>query len=327
MEIFRGISELTRTFERPVLTIGNFDGVHLGHQAILELVISRAQALGGESVLYTFEPHPRRVLQSESGLRMLETFDQKAEALEALGVDAVIAEPFDLAFSKISPEHFIQHYIHEGIRPVEVYVGYDFHFGRDREGSMRLLAERGPHLGFSVTVVPEVSVEGQDVNSTRIRELLGNGEVEAAAGLLGRPFSVRGEVTAGDRRGRGIGFPTANLAPETEMLPGPGVYWGHLRCIGDSRELVQRGLPTKRLRAVTNVGYRPTFRDGRDLIAEAHVLDFDADLYGVQVDLTFEGRIRRERRFESVDALRSQIALDVEFARAQLRKESGSSTE
>jgi riboflavin kinase/FMN adenylyltransferase len=299
------------------LTIGNFDGVHRGHQAILDLVIARAKALGGESVLYTFEPHPRRVLQSESGLKLLETFDQKAETLEALGIDVLIAEPFDLGFARISPEHFIENYIHEGVRPLEVYVGYDFHFGRDREGSMRLLTERGPHLGFSVTVVPEVSVEGRDVNSTRIRELLRDGDVEEARRLLGRAFCVRGEVTRGDQRGRTIGFPTANLAPETEILPGPGVYYGHIRCLAGGRMLSERGVSDEALPVVTNVGYRPTFRDGRDLVAEAHILDFSGDLYGVEVDLTFEGRIRGEERFDSVDALREQIGRDVEFARTR----------
>lgn len=311
MEIFRGVSKLERAFRRPVLTIGNFDGVHVGHQAILRMIVDRARALAGESVLYTFEPHPRRVLQSEKALRLLETFDQKMETLAALGVDAVIAEPFDQAFAQVSPEEFIQDYVHARVRPVEVYVGYDFHFGRDREGSMRLLTERGPHLGFSVTVVPEVSVEGRDVNSTRIRQLLAEGQVEEAALLLGRAFCVRGEVTVGDRRGRTLGFPTANLAPETEILPGPGVYYGHLRRLGT-------GSDVKPWPVVTNVGYRPTFRDGRDLVAEAHLIDFSGDLYGLEVDLSFEGRLRGEIRFESVGALRAQIARDVASARERL---------
>jgi len=311
LEIFRGISAVGRKFRRAVLTIGNFDGVHVGHQAILRLIVERARALGGESVLYTFEPHPRRVLQSEQSLRLLETFTQKMETLEAFGVDAVIAEPFDLAFARVSPEEFVEHHIHERVRPVEVYVGYDFHFGRDREGSMRLLTERGPRLGFSVTVVPEVSVQGRDVNSTRIRKRLAEGEVEEAALLLGRPFRVRGEVTAGDRRGRTLGFPTANLAPETEILPAPGVYYGHLRRLSEGRDGFLHPV-------VTNVGYRPTFRDGRDLVAEAHLIDFSGDLYGEEVDLSFEGRLRGEIRFESVDALRAQIARDVEAARRHL---------
>ena len=177
---------------------------------------------------------------------------------------------------------------------------------------MRLLTERGPHLGFSVTVVSEVSFEGRDVNSTRIRELLGEGDVEEAAALLGRPFVARGEVTVGDRRGRTIGFPTANLAPETEILPAPGVYYGHLHCLPGGAYAGQT------FPVVTNVGYRPTFRDGRDLVAEAHVIDFEGDLYGAEVDLSFEGRLRGEQRFESVDALREQIARDVAAARERL---------
>lgn len=312
MKIFRGVSKVDRPFRRAVITIGNFDGVHVGHQAILRLVVERARALGGESVLYTFEPHPRRVLQSEKELRLLETFEQKMEMVESLGIDAVIAEPFDLAFARVSPEEFVEQFVHARLRPVEVYVGYDFHFGRDREGSMRLLTERGPHLGFSVTVVPEVLVEGRDVNSTRIRQLLASGQVEEAAILLGRPFRARGAVTVGDRRGRTLGFPTANLAPETEILPAPGVYFGRLRRLADPD---RREWP-----AVTNVGFRPTFRDGRDLVAEAHLIGFAGDLYGQQVDLSFEGRLRGEIRFESLDDLRAQIARDVETATQRLSR-------
>ena len=299
------------------MTVGNFDGVHMGHQAILAKVIERATALDCESVLYTFEPHPRRVLQPASDLRLLETFDQKMEVLESLGLDVVIAEPFDLEFARMAPDRFIEHCLHACLDPQEVYVGYDFHFGRDREGSMRLLTERGPHLGFSVTVIPEISVEGRDVNSTRIRELLSQGEVEEARDLLGRPFSARGVVSEGDQRGRTIGFPTANLSPETEILPSPGVYFGHLRRLRDA-DGKPVGRDEEALPVVTNVGFRPTFKDGRDLVAEAHVIDWSGDLYGHEIDLSFEGRLRAERRFDSVDALKTQIARDVDDARRAL---------
>ncbi len=310
---FAAYRSSTGNFRRAVLTIGNFDGVHVGHQAILRLVVERARALGGESVLYTFEPHPRRVLQSETGVAAAR--DLRPEDGDARGARVSMRwspSPSTSAFAQVSPEEFVRDFIHAGVRPVEVYVGYDFHFGRDREGSMRLLTERGPHLGFSVTVVPEVSVEGRDVNSTRIRQLLAEGQVEEAALLLGRPFRVRGEVTLGDRRGRTLGFPTANLAPETEILPAPGVYYGHLRRLDEGRDGPQRPV-------VTNVGYRPTFRDGRDLVAEAHLIDFSGDLYGLEVDLSFEGRLRGEVRFESVDALRAQIARDIDCARERLQ--------
>lgn len=296
-----------------MLTIGNFDGLHVGHQAIMATVAERARALDGEAVVYTFEPHPRKVLTPERAPRLLTTLEQKLELLEEFGIDCVILEPFGPEFARVSPDEFVREYLHRRIGPVEVYVGYDFHFGKDREGSMRLLTERGPHLGFSVTVIPEVSVEGRDVNSTRIRQLLAEGEVEEAAELLGRPFVARGRVTEGAQRGRTIGFPTANLAPETEILPGPGVYFGRLCCLRGGGEWEGKTLPV-----VTNVGYRPTFHDGRDLVAEAHVIDFRGDLYGVEVDLTFEGRLRGEQRFDSVDALKAQIERDVDEARIRL---------
>ena len=305
---------LSRTLSNPVLTIGNFDGVHRGHAAILEKVIERSRAVQGESVLYTFEPHPRKVLHPDRSPRLLATPAQKFEFLEKAGIDVLIVEHFDMAFAKTPPETFVRDYIYEPIKPIEVYVGYDFHFGRDREGSMRLLTETGPQLGFSVTIIPEVKVDGEDLNSTRIRSLLSEGRVEEAASLLGRPFGVRGEVVQGMRRGREIGFPTANLAPENEILPGPGVYVCEIEFLTDSGG-VRVG---DRFGAVTNVGYRPTFNDGRDLVAEAHLLDFSGDLYGAQVDLRFVKQLREERKFESIEALKEQIGHDVDLARSFL---------
>jgi len=308
-----GSAAIAEPLVRPVLTVGNFDGIHVGHRAILDTVVSRARALAGQAVVYTFDPHPRKVLRPEGAPKLLTTLEQRLELLEAAGVDVVIVEKFTLDFARTPAEAFIREVIHGRIRPLEVYVGYDFHFGRDREGSMRLLTELGPRLGFSVTIIPEVVVDQGDVNSTRIRQVLAESRVEEAALLLGRPYTIRGRVATGDRRGRTLGFPTANLDPENEVLPGAGVYAGRLRLLDDGEP--PRGAT---LAAVTNVGTRPTFRDGGEVLAEAHLLDFEGDLYGRRVELSFLACLRPERRFASVDSLRAQIRADVEAARLRL---------
>lgn len=316
MRYVAGSDALDRPLRNPVVTVGNFDGLHRGHRAIMNIVVRRARELGGEAVVYTFEPHPRKILQPERAPGLLTTLDQKLELLEEVGVDVVVVEPFTSGFARTPARVFIQEHLYARLRPVELYVGYDFHFGRDREGSMRLLTEMGPRLGFSVTIVPEITVGEGDVNSTRIRGLLREGSVEEAATMLGRPYSVRGRVVEGDRRGRGLGFPTANLAPENEVLPARGVYAGRLRLLDEGDP------PAGRLRgAVTNVGVRPTFEGEERVLAEAHVLDFDGDLYGRRVELSFRHFLRPERRFEGVDALRRQIAADVEEGRRRLEKE------
>lgn len=315
MEVVRGTAALKRKLVRPVLTIGNFDGLHVGHRAIMETVVERARAHEGEAVVCTFEPHPRKVLQPDRPPKLLTTRDQKLELLESFNVDVAILEPFDAAFSRLPPEDFVNEYIHARIDPVELYVGYDFHFGHDREGSMRLLTETGPRLGFAVTVVPEVTVGKRDVNSTRIRELLECGEVEEVKELLGRPFSVRGVVREGDKRGASLGFPTANVPPENEVLPRNGVYAGEIRFLDDAQSGPSRG---DRLPVVTNVGVRPTFGDGQGLLAEAHLIDFEGDLYGRNVEVSFSDHLRSERRFDGPDSLKAQIAIDVQAAREKL---------
>jgi riboflavin kinase/FMN adenylyltransferase len=317
LEFVRGTGRLSRPLNRPVLTIGNFDGVHLGHRAILEIVVDRARSLGGEAILLTFEPHPRKIVQPDRPPSLLATLEQKAELLDAAGIDVLIVESFDLEFAQTPPEVFVNEYIQRRIAPTEVYVGYDFHFGRDREGSMRLLAETGPRLGFSVTVIPEITMGERDVNSTRIRDLLGTGQVKEAAELLGRPFSVRGSIVEGMKRGRGMGFPTANLAPDNEMLPHAGVYICAVRFLDDGDPGRGEVIP-----AVTNLGYRPTFDDQRSLVAEAHLMDFSGDLYGRKVDLDFLERLRPEQKFESIDELKLQIGRDVDTARSWLQEHS-----
>jgi riboflavin kinase/FMN adenylyltransferase len=313
LRFIAGSHAIEEPLVRPVLTIGNFDGVHVGHRAILETVVSRARALAGQAVVYTFDPHPRKVLQPERAPKLLTTLEQRLELLAAAGVDAVVVENFTREFARTSAEAFVREVIHARIRPLEVYVGYDFHFGRDREGSMRLLTELGPRLGFSVTIIPEVVVGEHDVNSTRIRQVLAESRVEEARVLLGRPYTIRGRVEAGDRRGRALGFPTANLDAENEVLPGSGVYAGRLR-------LLDAGDPPagRSFAAVANVGTRPTFRDGGEVLAEAHLLDFSGDLYGRRVELSFLACLRPERRFAGAEALREQIRADIEEARRRL---------
>ncbi len=313
MRVVRGSKALEKPLEHGVLTVGNFDGLHLGHQSIMETVTTRAHALGGPAAAYTFEPHPRRVLHPDHSPRLLTTLEQKLELFEAAGVDVSIVEAFDLEFAALPAERFVRDILHARIGPAEVYVGYDFRYGRDREGSMRTLTELGPHQGFSVTIIPEVKLGDRDVNSTRIRELLEEGRVGDAAVLLGRPYTVRGRVVEGDRRGRTIGFPTLNLAPENEILPARGVYSGHVRFLDEGSPERGEVLP-----AVANVGKRPTFKEDDPVLAEAHLIDFDGDLYGRRVELTFEQHLRAEKRFEDVEGLKAQIARDVERARQQL---------
>jgi riboflavin kinase/FMN adenylyltransferase len=243
----------------------------------------------------------------------LTTLEQKLELLEAEGIDLVVLESFTPGFAQTPPQQFVREFVHRRIRPLEVYVGYDFHFGRDREGSMRLLTEMGPRLGFAVTIIPEVTIEDQDVNSTRIRALLAKGSAEQAAHLLGREYTIRGKVVEGDGRGRALGFPTANLEAENEVLPARGVYAAWVRCSQpDGR------VGSQRFAAVANLGHRPTFDSTPLLVVEAHLLDFHGDLYGQRLDLAFVKRLRSERRFANPEALRAQIARDVAEARSAL---------
>ena len=311
MRVVAGSQALGGPLRRGVVTVGNFDGLHVGHQEILRIVTDRARARRGEAAVYTFEPHPRKVLRPEAPPKLLTTLEQKLELIETAGVDVTIVEPFDRTFAGQSAVQFVRDVLHARLRPEEVYVGYDFRFGHDREGSMRTLTEVGPHLGFAVTIVPEVTVGGRDVNSTRIRELLAEGHVEEARALLGRPYAIRGAVVEGDRRGRTLGFPTVNLSPENEVLPAIGVYAGRVR-------LLERDAGEAPLPAVVNVGRRPTVKADDPVLAEAHVIDWSGDLYGQRVELAFLHHLREERRFPDLDALRLQIGRDRDLARERL---------
>lgn len=289
------------------VALGNFDGVHVGHQALVAAVVARARALGGSAGALTFEPHPARVLHPERAPAALLTPDQKARLLAEAGIERLAVLPFDRALAALSPDEFARRVLKDALGAQAVLVGENFRFGRGRSGGVGELRRLGAELGFEVASLPPVSFDGRPVSSTRIREALGRGEVELAGALMGRPYFVEGQVVRGDARGHALGFPTANLEPWNELLPRHGVYAA--RCgVG--------GEPAVRP-AVVNLGRRPTF-DGREVRAEAHILGFEGDLYGCALRLDFIARLRDERRFDGPGALVEQIRADVAEARRVL---------
>jgi riboflavin kinase / FMN adenylyltransferase len=294
-----------------VVTIGAYDGVHLGHQAVLRLVRELADARGFEAALVTFDRHPAEVVRPESAPRLLTTLEQRLELLDATGdLDLCWVLTFDEARSKEAAEDFVREVLVDGIGARLVVVGADFHFGHRRGGNVPLLERMGAELGFEVLGLGLVAVEGEasgvPYSSTRIRELLGKGDVAEAARLLGRPHEVRGVVERGDQRGaEHLGFPTANLTvPERICLPADGVYAGTFV----AEDEVERP-------AAISVGTRPTFYEDGDVLVEAYVLDFDGDLYGQRVKVRFREWVRGQERFDSTEALVEQMHADVEATR------------
>lgn len=311
MRIYAGSREFSAADRGCVLTIGSFDGVHVGHQALVRSVVERAAELGRRAAVYTFDPHPRRVLSPEHDQPLLMTWPQLELEMEALGIDCLVREAFTADFSSLTPEAFLREIIHDRIHPAELFVGRDFHFGKGRGGSGETLAQIGPGFGIRVEIMPQVCSGGRDVSSTRVREGLRVGDVKEALSCLGRPYQMWGRVVHGDHRGRELGFPTANLDPENEIVPRNGVYATSVR-------LFEGGRPSgPALPSVTNIGTRPTFEQGRVLV-ESHLIDFDGDLYGQRIALTFHARIRDERRFSGPDELVRQIGKDTEQTRALL---------
>ena len=294
-----------------VVTIGAYDGVHLGHQAVLRLVRELADARGFEAALVTFDRHPAEVVRPESAPRLLTTLEQRLELLDATGdLDLCWVLTFDEVRSKEAAEDFVREVLVDGIGARLVVVGADFHFGHRRGGNVPLLERMGAELGFEVLGLGLVAVEGEasgaPYSSTRIRELLAKGDVAEAARLLGRPHEVRGVVERGDQRGaEHLGFPTANLTvPERICLPADGVYAGTFV----AEDEVERP-------AAISVGTRPTFYEDGDVLVEAYVLDFDGDLYGQRVKVRFREWVRGQERFDSTEALVEQMHADVEATR------------
>ncbi|HTR46412.1 MAG TPA: bifunctional riboflavin kinase/FAD synthetase [Verrucomicrobiae bacterium] len=284
------------------VTIGNFDGVHLGHQLILRRVMDRARNAGWIGAVLTFYPHPARVLRPDAAPGLLETLVQRLAAIGALGVDAALVARFDADLAKLEPEAFVRRFLVEAMRAQAVLIGGNFRFGHRQAGDAHLLADLGRRFGFEVEIVPPVTANGVVISSTAIRNALRDGKVEEVRQMMGRPFALEGKIQTGTGQGRKFVVPTLNLATEQELLPRTGVY---------ATEAVVAG---KTYRAATNVGMRPTF-DGKHTTIESHLFEFSDDLTSGDLEIRFWARLRDERKFSGPAELREQILRDIEKAK------------
>ncbi len=307
MNVWRSLEEFPRALPYPVVTIGNFDGVHVGHQRILELVCRRAAEAGGAALLLTFDPHPARIVAPERAPRLLTPLPAKLELLEKAGAAGVLVLPFTPELSRRTPEQFAREILAERLGAREVIVGENFRFGHKHAGDVACLAELGRVLGFLVQTVTPVRMRGEVVSSSRIRQLLADGRVSLANRLLGRCFSVRGRIVPGRGIGRAKTVPTLNLEPYADLLPARGVYVTETVCDG------MRGT------SVTNVGHSPTIK-ARDLCVECFLLEGAPPPGASQMEVIFWHRLRDERKFPTPETLKAQILRDVDAARAFFRR-------
>lgn len=301
------------SFPRPnqaVVTTGTFDGVHLGHKTIVDRLIESARQSNGESVVITFDPHPRQVLYpNDQSLKLLQSIEEKAARLEALGVDHLLVLKFDKAFSELSSDEFIRNIIVDAVGTQKLVVGYDHHFGKNREGSFESLRKQGLIHGFTVEEIPAHDIDQVSVSSTAIRKALTLGDIKTANSYLGYAYSLSGEVVKGNQLGRQLGFPTANLriSNPLKLIPAIGVY------------AVTVVIQNRTFNGMLNIGYRPTLTDDLMLTSEVHVLDFSEDIYGESIQVHFIDRLRDEKRFAGKDELIQQLQED-RFQVAQLLK-------
>ena len=286
-------------------TLGNYDGIHLGQRAILDLVTARAKETGLTSMVVTFEPHPLTVLRPESAPELITTPGQKERLLDQAGIEVVLVVRFTPEFSQTPARLFVRDFLHRKLDLREIYVGSRFVFGHKREGDLALLRQLGRDFGFDAFGVEEVMHGGEAISSTRIRAAIADGAVDLAWEMLGRPFTISGLIARGDRMGKRLGWPTINLAAENALLPADGVY---------ATRVYFPSFPGT-FDCVTNIGTRPTLYENYQRVVESHVLDFSADVYGERIELSFYKRLREERIFPSVMDLSAQIGRDVEGTR------------
>ena len=306
MKVFDHLDKITEPFKNAVITIGNFDGVHIGHQALFHEVIEKAAAIGGTSVAMTFEPHPMRVLKQNNHPPLITLYEQKAELVERTGIAVLICVPFTLEFAALSAEQFVRDLLVQKIGVKAIVVGEDYRFGKNREGNIDRLKSYAPHYNFEVIVAGHVKAAAalsDRISSTKIRELIADGQMERAEKMLGRNYQVRGSVVRGrDRGGKLLGIPTANINLNDELCPKTGIYAVTVECEG----LAHRG--------VANIGYSPTFDDNQFTV-EVHILDFNDNIYGEQIRVNFIKRIRDEKKFSNIAELIDQIKRDIDAAR------------
>jgi riboflavin kinase/FMN adenylyltransferase len=285
------------------LTLGIFDGLHLGHQKIIRRVIEKAKQMGGTSCVATFDPHPREVLDSKDAPNLLTTTEKKAELIKDLGVDALCLIRFTREFSNIEARAFVNDFLIGKLRMKSIVVGYDWRFGKNRKGDVHLLREMSKKHGYEVEQAERVDVDGQSVSSTLIRELVLSGDLKRAARYLGRKYSITGAIVGGARLGREMGFPTANIEPHHEAIPPNGIYAVWAEVAGTRKP------------GTLNIGYRPTVSSEKRRTIEVHIMDFYHDIYGEEIEVTFVEKLRDEKKFSSVEQLTEQIKKDVAKAR------------
>ena len=299
VKVYKGLDEFEK-LESAIVTTGTFDGVHQGHRKILNRLIEVAKKNKGESVLLTFFPHPRMVLQPDSDLKLINTIDEKIELLRQVGIDHLIIHPFTREFSRTTSLEFVRDILVNKIGTTKLVIGYDHHFGRNREGSFEHLKEFGPIYGFEVEEISVQDVDNVNVSSTKVRKALEDGEVDLASNYLGYPFFIHGVVVHGQKNGRELGYPTANLEIQNpyKLIPANGIY------------AVKVEVGGKLFRGMLNIGTRPTMELGGDISVEVHIFDFKESIYGQELTVSFIKRIRSEKKFETRDALIAEMEKD-----------------
>ncbi len=307
MRVFRNVDSLPE-FKNGVLTIGTFDGVHLGHQQIIKRINQLAAENGGESIILTFHPHPRLVVNpNDTSLKLLNTLEEKIQLLEHYGVDNLIVAPFSVEFSQLTARQYVEDFLWKNIHPNKVVIGYDHHFGNNRDGGLELFLELGEELGFEVEEIEKQMVDDLAVSSTKVRNALQAGDVSQANHLLGHEYSLHGTVVEGHQMGRKLGYPTANIHPNNpnKLIPAKGVYAVRVKLEGQLYP------------AMMNIGDNPTF-ENRAASIEAHLFDFDRDIYGTEVDVYLVQRLRDELKFDGIEPLIAQLRGDEKLSRKLL---------